>query len=385
MGHDGGVLDEGLDAAERLGEREEPHALEEVAGLGEAALEEDGDHAAEARHLPLRDVVLRVGGEARVDDALDAVVRFEELGDARGGGVVALHAEGEGLGAAEGEVGVEGGEDAADGVLEEADAARELSVVDNKESADDVGVAGDVLGDGVHHHVEAVLEGALVDGGAEGVVAAEEGAGALLFGELGDAGEVGDLEGGVGGRLDPDHFGVGGEGVGEGVVVGEVGVGDVEVLGALADAGEEAVGAAVEVVHGDDAVAGVEELEGGPDGGHAGGEGEAALGGVVPLGEGGALEAGDESLEGVAGGVVGAGVLEALVDARRFLGVGGGGEDGWHDGAGDGLGRLVGVDAAGGGAHLARVEVGHGVGSGALVPGRISRGYSARRARLMSM
>jgi poly(3-hydroxybutyrate) depolymerase len=81
VGHARGMLDQAFDAAERLGEREQLRAGDEVDGLG-FRLHQERDHAAEVAHLSARDLVAGVVREAGVEDALDAGVAVEELGDA---------------------------------------------------------------------------------------------------------------------------------------------------------------------------------------------------------------------------------------------------------------------------------------------------------------
>ena len=60
MGHQRRVLDQALDAAQALGQREQLAVLEEALRAGEIGLQLDRDHAAEAAHLPLRQRVLRM-------------------------------------------------------------------------------------------------------------------------------------------------------------------------------------------------------------------------------------------------------------------------------------------------------------------------------------
>ena len=55
----GAVLDQALDAAERLGKPEDPRASDELDG-SLLRLREEGDHAAEVAHLALRDLVAGV-------------------------------------------------------------------------------------------------------------------------------------------------------------------------------------------------------------------------------------------------------------------------------------------------------------------------------------
>src|SRR5688500_2469985 len=72
MRHDRRVLDQAFYAAEAFGEREQLAALEEAARRGEAAFQHCGHHAAVAAvHLARGEEMLRMGGETRIDDALD--------------------------------------------------------------------------------------------------------------------------------------------------------------------------------------------------------------------------------------------------------------------------------------------------------------------------
>ena len=62
MGHDRRVLDQALDAAQALGQREDPQRFEKAPRAGEVAVRSiERDHAAEAAvHLALGERVLRV-------------------------------------------------------------------------------------------------------------------------------------------------------------------------------------------------------------------------------------------------------------------------------------------------------------------------------------
>ena len=95
---------------------------------------------------------------------------------------------------------------------------------------------------------------------------------------------------------------------------------------ALAHVLQEPVAAPVQVVHGDDVRAGIQQLEQRRGSGHAGGEGE---------GGGAALEVRERRLQGVARRVVGARVLVALVHAGTGLHVGRGRVDRRHHRAGE--------------------------------------------------
>src|SRR5690606_25104252 len=102
---------------------------------------------------------------------------------------------------------------------------------------------------------------------------------------------------------------------------------------------EQPEGAAVEIVHGDDVIAAVQQLQQGRGRRHARGKGEAARAG---------LEIGDAIFIRKARRVVRARVLEALVLARARLHVGRGLVDRRHDRASGRIRMLAGMNAASG-------------------------------------
>src|SRR5437588_13029527 len=88
------MLDETLDPAEALGEREQAAALERAARRVQPPAQHRRDDAAEAaRHLRPRERVLRVARQPRVVDALDLRLMLEELRDRDHVGAVTLHAQ----------------------------------------------------------------------------------------------------------------------------------------------------------------------------------------------------------------------------------------------------------------------------------------------------
>src|SRR5690606_6484026 len=109
---------ERLDAAQALGEREQPQRAQEAARLLEPALELEGDHAARTAHLALRELVLRVRREPRIVHALHARRALETTRELRGGLDVALHAQRQRLDAAQDEVAVHRTRHGADRVLQ---------------------------------------------------------------------------------------------------------------------------------------------------------------------------------------------------------------------------------------------------------------------------
>lgn len=337
VGHAGGELDQALDAAEALGEGEEAGELAEAAGGGVAAAEAEGQHAAAHAGAVLAegDGAVGVGVQAGVVDGEDGGVGLEGAGDGGGVGGGLAGAQVQRLEAPVGEPAVEGGGDGADGVLQEGEAGAEVVAVEGGDAHDHVRVAVDVLCDGVHDDVGAVVQGVLDVGAQEGVVDDDQDAAGVGGG--GDGADVDQAEGGVGRGLDPDEAGVVGH------VRGQVGLdvrgeGDADAVGA-GDLGEVAVGAAVDVRDGDDVGPGGEALQDVGGGGAARGEGEGVLG---------VLEGGDGGLEVGPVGVAGPAVLvlaHGLADGG--LGVGGGEGDGLDDGAGHRVVRRAGVHGEG--------------------------------------
>lgn len=139
----------------------------------------------------IRKLVPGMGGEAGVHNVLDllADAGVEVLGDAKGILAMLAHAEVEGLCAALGEPAVEGGGDGTDGVLEEAQAVGQLGMVlgEDETAHEDVGVAVDVLCEGVGDDVGAVEEGRGIVGREEGVVDEDEGVRGRRAGDGDDA------------------------------------------------------------------------------------------------------------------------------------------------------------------------------------------------------
>jgi len=100
------VLDERLDATQRLGQREDAGRGADRERAVHAARPER-DHAAEPALLAGCELVPRVGLETGVDHLGHARVAREELGDRRGVGAVPVHAHREGLETAQREPRVE--------------------------------------------------------------------------------------------------------------------------------------------------------------------------------------------------------------------------------------------------------------------------------------
>ncbi|MET3800160.1 hypothetical protein ABID70_000115 [Clavibacter michiganensis] len=261
---------------ERLRELEHARALDHAARGLRSPAHLERDHAAEARHLGLGDVVARVLREARVVHGRDVGVLLQERGDLLGVRGVALDADGEGLDPARGEPRVHGAGDGADGELEEADLLGERVVVEDHGAAEHVGVPAEVLGRGVHDDVGAERERLLEVRRGEGVVDDDRGAGRVA--EVGERADVADLHQRVARRLDPQDLrrARSEDPLDRGEVAHVDGLDDDAPV--AEHAREEAVGAAVHVVAQHDAVARAgDRAQQGVLGGEPGGERERVL------------------------------------------------------------------------------------------------------------
>src|SRR4051794_14251380 len=318
VGHPPGVLDQRLDAAERLGQREHAGAVAHLERALLAALRAERHHAAEAVHLAVGHLVAGVVRQPGVVDLLHPLVGSEELDDAFGVVAVALHPDRQRLEAAQGQPGIERAGHRAHGVLVVADLLGEVQVPHDDRSPDHVAVSTGVLGRRVDDDVRAQGQRTLEVRRREGVVDHEQGAG--LVGDVGQGGDVGDPEQRVGRRLDPDHLRPVGDGSAYRVEVVEPDR-RVDQAPALEHLVEEPVRAAVRVVGQHHVVTGVEQpADHGVLGGQAGGEREPLLA---------LLERGDGLLECGPGRVGRAAVLVAPAQATDpVLLVGRRGEDG---------------------------------------------------------
>lgn len=196
---------------------------------------------------------------------------------------MALHAEGLGFEAAGNEPGVKRRRLEAEGFLGEDHLVVPLLGVGADCATEAVGVTIGVFGGTEERDVGTELDGTLEIAGGEGVVDNEAAAGGFRGG--GDFGNVDDFKQRVGRRLDPDEGWLLGIDLLEGFGVGEVEIldGDAE-LGK--DLGEESEGASVDVLFGEDEVAGFQGGDDGGDGGDAAAEAGAELG-AFQLGKGG--------------------------------------------------------------------------------------------------
>ena len=138
-----------------------------------------------------------------------------------------LHAQRQGLEAAQRQKRIERTLNGADRVLQKLEALAQFGVVaDDRHAADHVGMAVEIFRGRMHDEVEAMLERTLHIGAGEGVVGG--GPDAALFGDGGDALEVDQLEQRIGRRLDPDQPRVRPDRRFERIRVGEIEIADLE-------------------------------------------------------------------------------------------------------------------------------------------------------------
>jgi hypothetical protein len=259
---------------------------------------------------------------------------------------VPLHAQRQCLHAAQNEEAVERAGDRADRVLQEAEPLAQrrqpIAAADDGDAADHVRVAVEVLRRRVDDDVEAELERPLHPRAGEGVVGGAEDAAGMA--DLGDGAQVGEAKQRIGRRLHPDQLRLRRQRRRKAHRIGQVDEAEAVPGARLPHALEQAKSAAVDVVARDDVRARVEQLEHGRDRRQARGEG-------VRLRA--AFQVGDTALEREPGRVVRTAVVEALVHARALLHEGRGRVDRRHDRAGGRVGRLAGMDRAGGESVLA--------------------------------
>lgn len=346
VSHDGRRASQRLHRAEGHSQTEDLQLRQELARSLEATLDEDGHHGAGTVSLGLGEGLLGIRSKARVVDLVDQRVLLEELSDALGVASRRLHADGEGLQAAESQVAVKGGRHGTGQVLQVAELGVDGVGVGEHGTHEHIGVTSDVLGHGVDHHVGAETEGALKIRRHEGGVHHHDQAASL--GEGGDLADVGGLQQRVGGGLQPDHLSLGGDGslhlggvvkVHEGEVNAHVGCGHLtEVTG----------GTAIQVIEGDHVVTRVQQLDSRLRSSKTGRESSAVLGTLG--GSQGTLESssGRVALAGIEVSVaIRSRVLNSGLLTRVGLDEGGGQSDGRHHRVRNVLGFATSVDNSG--------------------------------------
>mmetsp|Transcript_24183 Transcript_24183/g.77636 ORF Transcript_24183/g.77636 Transcript_24183/m.77636 type:complete len:379 (+) Transcript_24183:226-1362(+) len=263
--HDGRRLRQRLHSAQRLGQGEQLHILQERARAFQAALHVERDHASEPAHLGLGDLVLRVAWQARVDHALHRLVALQVRGHRLSVRLVLAHTHGQRLESTKGHVAVEWRRDSAHAVLNESQTLDQLVRVRHRDTHHHITVASDELGHRVHHDVRTQVQRALEVGRHEGVVHHNQQV--VLMGRLGHCLDVSDLERRVGWRLQPHQLGLGRHCRLQRRRVTQIHEGEVNVVRRFAHTAEVALRPAIHVVDADDMVTRVEEVHDGARGG----------------------------------------------------------------------------------------------------------------------
>ena len=301
MGHAGGDLAQRLDTAQTLGQGEDLGVLAEVVRSSLATLDAEAEHTTAHAIAVLLESNLAVG--VRVDtgvvDGDDVRGSLKSL--SHGGGVLGslASAEVQGLQTTVSQPAVEWRRDSANGILKERETLLQVLGVESGDTHQDIGVAVDVLGDGVDDDISAVVKRVLDVGAHEGVI--DNDVDAMAVGDLSDGLDIDQAEGGVGGGLDPDKLGVAGANQFLDVQLDGGREGHLDAVGG-GNLGEVSVGSAVDIGDRNDvrpAGKGLQDVRGC---GRAGGIGKGVFG---------VLESGDGSLE-----VIPAKVLAGELGAR---------------------------------------------------------------------
>ena len=241
VGHAGRVLGQALRIPQADGTGEELEGVHETPAGLEAALEFEGDHAARLAHLAAGEVTLGKGGQAGVMDDRHRRMALQEFRHLDGIEGMAVHAQGQGLEAAQDEEGILGGEHGPGHVLD----ADETHLVQDRLRPDDgprqqVPVATQILGGGMDDQVGPQFQGALQVRRAIGVVHHRQGP--VATGDIRDGGDIHQTHVGIGRRLEKDHAGAGRDGGGQVGRVGQIQVPDLdpELLQPMVEKGEGA-------------------------------------------------------------------------------------------------------------------------------------------------
>jgi len=139
------MADEALHAAERLGERVDLGASENL-GSQLLASHLHADHPAKARHLLLGEFMLWMRAQAGEDHALRAPPVGQPCGDGATVGVVRPHAQGQRLGSAQCQPRIHGPRHGACGVGNKLDAFSQRILKNDRDAADHITMAVEVLG-----------------------------------------------------------------------------------------------------------------------------------------------------------------------------------------------------------------------------------------------
>ena len=266
--HGGGVCDETLDAAERLGEREALEAAHELAHCVVAALELEADHRAEAALLTPRELVTRVLRQPRVPDAPHVGLPLEPVRERLRVASVVIESRMERAQPPQRQEAVKRCTGDAETVRPPEQLLVQRRIARHDCPADDVTVTVQVLGSGVHDEIRSERERLLPGGRQKGVVDDDERTAGVP--ESRHRRDVGDAQQRVTRCLDPHHRRLLRQRRANRGLIAEVDELDPP-LAAARPGIEQPVGTPVAIVRRDDACADRHEITREGDGRHAAG------------------------------------------------------------------------------------------------------------------
>eukprot|EP00042_Codosiga_hollandica_P045113 m.453963 g.453963 ORF g.453963 m.453963 type:complete len:520 (-) comp56942_c0_seq1:105-1664(-) len=309
VGHDRRMIEEALDSTKGLGQGENLARLEESLGLAKSALDAEGNHAAEAAALLRHDLKPRVRRETWINDLLDLLGVLQVERNRDGVCLVQAHASMQSLETAIDEEAIEGAGARTASKLDEAQAGSKRIITQNAHAHHDIAVTVDVLGDRVEGNVSAKLERPLEVRRHKRVVRDENNS-RVLGHDIGNCADVNHLQQWVRRRFDPHKLGLRGDGTLNVLRDLRVDKGEGETKLAGNEA-EKATSASIEIIVGNDMVAGLEQLQ-------------TAHGGRQPRAEGDAvlarLERSKGLFEAVARRVARSRIIPSSMDAGCLLG-----------------------------------------------------------------
>ncbi len=203
MGHDRRMLNQAFHATQTFGQNEHLATGQKPRDLGQTAAHHRANHAAETAHLPPRQLVLGMAGQAGIDHPFDFWMPLQPGGDVQGVGTVPLHAQRQGFQAAQDHEAVERAGDRADGVLQVTQPLGQLPATTYRYAADDIGMAVQVLGRRMDDDIETGFQRSLRPRRGEGIVGHRQNA--ARAGHGGDHLQVHQFQQRIAGGFHPDH------------------------------------------------------------------------------------------------------------------------------------------------------------------------------------
>ena len=253
-----------------------------------------------------------MGAKARVKYPVDLGMSLQKLGNRHCGLFVALHAQVQGLKAAEVKPAVKGARHRTDGFLDVFHLFKYMLVIGDDHAADDLVVPSEILGRAVHHDIRAELKGSEKDRrGKCGIDAQQD---VVLAGDFDHFLKVAHLQQRIGRGFDPEHPGLWGNHTAHGICVRGVDVADIDAL-LTGDVIQKAGHTTIYIIAADNVIPLGQQLEACVDSRHTACETHGVLA---------AVDRGKVFLKHLAGGVRRARVVKAQVtsDLRQYIGRG---------------------------------------------------------------